>query len=401
MDRFIIIGGGQCGAVAARTLRSEGFDGTVTIVSDETCVPYERPPLSKAVLLGDASGASTALFSADELRDLKIELISGKSAVFVDRDRGVVELSSGEALGFDRLLIATGSRPRVLDGPLSGKRNVFYLRTIDDAENLRAAMTPGKTLLSVGAGWIGLEVAASARKMGLKAVVVDVADRLCARSLPAEVAALLEDLHRDRGADIHLNTGLADVAGTGSVDSVTLSSGEVLAVDIVVVGIGVVPNTELACDAGLEIDNGVVVDRFLRTSDPRIFAAGDVAALRRDDGSIIRLESWANAQDQGAVAAQNMLGGQVPYVVNTWFWSDQYDVNIQMVGDLQSADSAVYFRRGDNGAFTRFTVTDGVVVGAVSFGMPREMAIVRRMVARRCAVRGDALETAPDLRKLL
>ena len=303
--------------------------------------------------------------------------------------------------GFDRLLLATGSRPRSFDGLLSGKSNVFYLRTLDDAENLRAAMEPGKTLLSVGAGWIGLEVAASARKMGLNALVVDVADRLCVRSLPNEVSVLLEKVHWDHGVDIHLNSGIAEVAGSERVDSVTLSSGEVLAVDIVVVGIGAVPNTELARDAGLEIDNGVVVDKFLRTSDPRIFAAGDVAALRGDDGSLLRMESWANAQDQGVCAAQNMLGREVPYVVNTWFWSDQHDVNIQMVGDLQSTDCNVFLRQGDGGSFTRFTVVDGVVVGAVSFGMPREMAIARRMVARRCSVRGDELETTPDLRKLL
>ncbi|AJE45069.1 NAD(P)/FAD-dependent oxidoreductase [Celeribacter indicus] len=401
MEHFVILGGGQAAATAARTLRDEGFGGSVTIVSEENRLPYERPPLSKAVLQGEADVAKVTLIPEEALVDLNLDLLRGHRAVALDRGGRKVILSSGRELSYDRLLIATGSRPRLIDGPLSGKSNVFYLRTFDDAERLRAAMAPGKTLLSVGAGWIGLEVAATARKLGLQAAVVEMAGRLCARCLPAEVGSALERIHRDHGTKIHLDTRITEVAGRDAVEAVTLSSGEVLPVDIVVIGIGAVPNVELARDAGLEIGNGVVVDPFLRTSDPHIFAAGDVAAMRDETGRSIRMESWANAQDQAAAAARNMMGENSAYSVNTWFWSDQYDLNLQMIGDCASDGGEVFLRQGEGGAFTRLCVAGGKLVGAICFDAPRDMAIVRRLLARGYSPAGDELQTAPDLRKLL
>lgn len=399
--RMVIIGGGQAAANASKTLRSEGFDGAITILSEERYQPYERPPLSKAVLLGAADPHSTCLLNADTARSLSIEVRLGQRAVAIDRAAQMVALSTGERLLYDRLLIATGSRVRKLDGPFTGKSNVFYLRSLDDAEALRAALAPGKRLLSIGAGWIGLEVAATARKMGMETVVVELGDRLCGRSLPADVGAALAEVHREHGTVIRLKTSVETVCGQDRIESVILSNGETLAVDVVVVGIGAVANDSIACEAGLETGNGVIVDEFLRTSDQRIFAAGDVAAMRVGAGQPIRMESWANAQDQAAAAARSMLGNEVPYDINTWFWSDQYDLNIQMIGDIQPQQGNIFLRKGEGRSFTRFSVIDGRLVGAICFGAPRDMAIVRRLMTKGYTVTDDSLTTAPDLRKLL
>lgn len=401
MEQVIIIGGGQAAASAARTLREQGFKGGITILSEERYYPYERPPLSKAVLQGVADANSTCLLSDEAARSQNIDVRLGQRAEAIERDTRMVKLSSGERLPYDRLLIATGSRARTLDGAFAGKSNVFYLRSLDDAASLRAAMGPGKRVLSIGAGWIGLEVAATARKMGMQATVVELADRLCGRSLPKDVGAVLAEVHRDHGTVVHLNTSIESVGGRDRIETVTLSNGETLSVDMVVVGVGAIANDALARDAGLETANGVVVDEFLRTSDPRIFAAGDVAALRLGDGRPVRMESWANAQDQAAAAARNMLGKDVPYTVNTWFWSDQYDLNIQMIGDVQPEGGTVLLRKGEGKAFTRFSVAGGRLVGAICFGVPRDMAIVRRLMSKGYMVTDDALTTAPDLRKLL
>lgn len=401
MERFIIVGGGQAAAFAAKTLRSEGFDGGITILSEEPYYPYERPPLSKAVLQGAADVHGTCLLTEEAAADLRIEIRLGQRARSIDREQRVVHLETGEALQYDRLLIATGSRARRIDGPFANKSNVFYLRTLDDALALRAKLGSGKRLVSVGAGWIGLEVAATARKLGMEATVVELADRICGRSLPAEVGAALADLHRSHGTRICLGAGITEVAGADQVESLTLSSGETLPVDVVVVGVGAIPNDEIAREAGIETANGVLVDEFLRSSDPLIFAAGDVAAMRSGGGPPIRMETWANAQDQGVAAARNMLGKDVPYTPNTWFWSDQYDVNIQMIGNVQPAAGTALTRKGEGNGFTRFSVVDGRLVGAICFGCPRDMAIVRRLLSRGYVVTDDALATAPDLRKLL
>jgi len=401
VEQVVIIGGGQAAASAARTLREQGFEGGVTILSEEAYYPYERPPLSKAVLQGTADANSTCLLGEDVVRSHNITVRLGQRAEAIERDTQMVRLSSGERLPYDCLLIATGSRARKLDGAFAGKSNVFYLRSLDDAAALRATMAPGRHLLSIGAGWIGLEVAATARKMGIRATVVELADRLCGRSLPADVGAILAEVHRENGTVIHLNTAIESVGGRDQIETVTLSNGQTLSVDMVVVGIGAIANDALARDAGLETADGIVVDEFLRTSDPRIFAAGDVAAMRLGGGRPVRMESWANAQDQAAAAARNMLGKDVPYAVNTWFWSDQYDLNIQMIGDVRPEGGTVQVRKGEGKAFTRFSLADGRLVGAICFGVPRDMAIVRRLMAKGYLVSDDALTTASDLRKLL
>ena len=400
MERVVIIGGGLAAVSAAKTLRTEGFEGALTMVSEEPCLPYDRPPLSKAVLQGAADSQSICLLTEEARQKLEIELRINSRAETIDRVAQMVRLSTGDSLSYDRLLIATGSRARILDGPFAGKANVFYLRTIADAERLRAQMVPGRCLLSIGAGWIGLEVAATARKGGMKAVVVELAQMLCGRSLPMEVGMALGDVHRINGTEVYLNTSIRAVGGEGRVESVTLSNGETLAVDIVVIGIGAVANDSLAEEAGLETDNGIVVDQFLRTTDPLIFAAGDVAAQRVDGGRPVRRESWANAQDQAA-AARNMLGHDKLYSINTWFWSDQYDLNIQMIGVNPAEEGAMLLRKDEGRSFTRFSVVDERLAGAICFDRPREMAVIRRLISKGYSVTDDALTTVRDLRELL
>lgn len=401
MEQVVIIGGGQAAASGARSLREQGFGGGITILSEEVHYPYDRPPLSKALLQGTADTNSICLLSEDAARSQNIDVRLGERAESINRDRKVVNLASGESVSYDWLLIATGSRARTLDEAFSGKSNVFYLRSIDDAAALKAAMSPGKHLLSIGAGWIGLEVAATARKMGMQATVVELADRLCGRSLPPDVGALLAEVHRAQGTIIHLGTAIASVGGRDRIDTINLSSGQTIAVDVIVVGIGAIANDALGRDAGLETANGIVVDEFLRTSDPNIFAAGDVAAMRIGEGHPVRMESWANAQDQAVAAAGNILGKGVPYTANTWFWSDQYDLNVQMIGNIQPEGGSVLVRRGEGKAFTRFSLIDGKLVGAICFGTPRDMAIIRRLIAKGYTVTNDELVTAPELRKLL
>lgn len=401
MERVVIVGGGLAAASAAKTLRAEGFGGGIAIYSEERHHIYDRPPLSKAVLQGAASAESTCLLSAEMVRDLRIDLMLGERIVQIDRSRQSVILSSREVAPYDSLLIATGSRPRKLSAHFVNKTNVVYLRTLDDADRLRSHMGPGKHLLSIGAGWIGLEVAATARKMGMNTNVVELSDRLCGRSLPPDVGEALAKVHRDNGTVLHLKTTIDEVFGGERVESVKLSSGDLIPVDIVVVGVGAIANDDLAEAAGLETNAGVLVDERLRTSDNLIYAAGDVAAMRSNDGLPKRQESWANAQDQGAAAARSILGNNTPYVANTWFWSDQYDLNVQMIGDNQPESGVVLRRLGEGRTFTRLSVADGRIVGAICFGMPREMAIVRRLMAKGYAVDNEALVIEPDLRKLL
>ncbi|MFG1280207.1 NAD(P)/FAD-dependent oxidoreductase [Xanthobacter autotrophicus] len=400
VERIVVIGGGQAAAMAVRTLRTDGYQGGISVLSEEGHLPYERPPLSKAVLTGTADVDSICLMPEGFVVEHYVDYRRGVRALAIDRTAQRVKTSTGESLAYDRLLIATGSRPRRIDGDLADRSNVFYLRTIEDSAAIRAAIAPGKTLLAIGAGWIGLEVAATARRLGMEAVVVEMADRACGRSLPADVGAALVSLHRDRGTRVLLETRVVGVEGTGQVDRVRLSNGETLDVAMVVVGIGAIPNDDIAREAGLEVVGGVLVDANTRTSDPLIFAAGDVAAFRTGE-ALWRLESWANAQNQGVAAAKNMLGLDAPYQPNTWFWSDQYDVNIQIIGSITDPLAQVFTRRGERQRFTQLYVRDRQIVGAICFGQPREMTFVRKLIRKSYRVSGDELETSEDLQKLL
>ena len=389
---IVVIGAGQAGGWAAKTLRDEGYAGRIVVIGEEPFPPYERPPLSKDVLLGEKPAESSYLWPEGAFGEWGIELRTGAQATAIDRRAGTVTLADGEALAYDKLLIATGSRVRKL--PLDGAEQdgVHYLRGIEDSEAIRADLGEGARLAVIGGGWIGLEVAAAARTLGAEVTVVEALDRLCARALTPDMSAYLLEVHRGRGVDVRLGAATEALTGDGRVTGVRLAGGEVLPATAAVIGIGVVPNVELAEAAGLAIDNGIGVDALCRTSDPRIFAAGDVtnhpnAPLGRN----IRLESWENAQNQGIAAARAMLGGETPYAEIPWFWSDQYDVNIQLVGLPEGFDETVTRGARADGSFVEFYLRGGRIDGAAAINNPRDIRFAKRLMQAEKVVDPAAL----------
>jgi 3-phenylpropionate/trans-cinnamate dioxygenase ferredoxin reductase subunit len=400
---FVIVGAGQAGGWAAKTLRDQGFAGRVVLIGDEAHPPHERPPLSKAVLTGAKPPESTYLWSREALVGFKIELVSGARVLRIDRTAKRVELLEGAPVAYDRLLLATGGRVRRLPLPGSELAGIHYLRGIEDAAAIRGALTPGARIVVVGGGWIGLEVAAAARTLGAEVTVLEAADRLCGRALPAELGAYLKALHAGKGVDIRLGARLEAFAGTGKVTGAVLAGGETIPASAVVVGVGIVPNVELAAAAGLGVDNGIVVDASGRTDDPDIFAAGDVTNHPNPLlGRRLRLESWENAQNQAIAAAKAMLDRSEPYHEIPWFWSDQYDVNLQLLGLAEGYDDAV--TRGDlaKPPFVRFYLKDGKIRAVAAANSPRELRIVKRLMQMgRTAAPAQLADPAVNLQALL
>ena len=324
---IVIVGSGQAGGWAAQTLRKEGYAGKVVLIGDEPHYPYERPPLSKAVLSGEATAESTHLIKSDAFEKLGLDWRPSVRVTSIDRVGRKVLLSTDESIHYDKLILCNGGRARPMNIPGAELPGLFTLRSIDDAQALSKALLPGKKIVVVGGGWIGLEVAATARKKGMEVTVVEAMPRLCERTVPPEISEYLARLHSRHGTQLILGAGVARFARNAEGMLVaTLSDGRELLCDAVVIGIGLIPNDELARDAGLECDGGIVVDAQCRSSDPDILAAGDVASWHcRWAGRRKRLESWQNAQEQGIAAARSALGIDVHHQPLPWFWSDQYD----------------------------------------------------------------------------
>ncbi len=377
---FVIVGGGQAGGWAARTLRQEGFAGSVVVVSEEDHPPYERPPLSKQVLLGAAPAESAQLFPRKTYAELGIELRLATRVSAIAPHAHLLGLADGTQLAYDRLLLATGAAPRRLASPAS--RRVFYLRSIDDAMALRNALVAGAHALIVGGGWIGLEVAAAAAKLGARATVLEAAERLCARAAPKEVSDFLLDLQRANGVDVRLGTTIASM----ETPQIRLSDGEVLGPSCVIAGIGIGPATGLAEAAGLEVGDGILVDAQLRTSAPDVYAAGDVARCTFADGSQRRLESWDNAQKQGIAAARSMLDKPVEPERFPWFWSDQHGANIQMLGQFGPGQEAVEVPQKGGAARLILYRRGGTVEGAVGINAGRAIRLLKRSLESGQAV---------------
>ncbi|HEX4657478.1 MAG TPA: FAD-dependent oxidoreductase [Streptosporangiaceae bacterium] len=367
---YVIVGASLAGAKAAQTLREEGFGGAVVLIGTEDERPYERPPLSKGYLLGKDSRDSIFVHAEDWYAAHDVDLRRGVTATSIDRFDKRVGLRGGDFVPYDRLLITTGASPRGLNVPGAGLDGTFYLRTVGDSERLGAALRGGGSVVIAGAGWIGLETAAAAREYGCEATVVEPESVALQRSLGPELGGVFADLHRSHGVTFRFGEGLSEVTGSGGkVTGAVTSSGQELPADIVIVAIGAAANSAIAAEAGLEVDNGIVVDETLRTSDPDIFAAGDVAnAFNPLVGRRIRVEHWANALNSGPAAARSMLGQQVSYDRVPYFYSDQYDLGMETAGlpEPGTYDEIVY--RGDKESleFIAFWLEDGAVVAGMN-----------------------------------
>ena len=391
---FVVVGANVAGGRAAETLRAEGFDGRVVLIGDEPDRPYERPPLSKEVVRAESD--PVYLRDEDWYRSNEIELLVGVRATELDPS-GSVALDTGERLAFDACLLATGGRPRRLPG--TDIEGVHYLRTVRDALALRDALAGKLRVVVVGAGFIGAEVAASARVLGCDVTMIEVLDVPLMRVLGAELGATYARIHRDHGVDLRLGEGVDKVTG----DSVVGTSGSVYPADLVVIGVGIEPNVELARDAGIQCDNGIVVDELCRTSAPNVFAAGDVANRPdRLSGGRIRTEHFQNAQNQGPAAARSMLGKGEPFDEVPWFWSDQYDVNLQTLGHPSGDHERVTRGNVDDLDFITFDLAGDRVIAAVAMNRGRDISATRRLIERR--VKLDRAKLADDdvpLRELL
>ena len=403
-DAMVIIGAGQAGGRAALTLRGQGFAGPVLLVGAEADAPYERPPLSKGFLTGQQAVADFTFATAAALEAAGIAFRPGCKVEAIDRESRTVRLGSGEQLGYDRLLLATGRRVRRLPVPAAVADRVLYLRDLTDARALQTELARQPRLAIVGGGFIGLELAASARQLAAEVAVIEAMPRLLSRGVPAEVAQMLEARHRAQGVRLHFGARFAAIAAAG----VELADGSLVPADLVVVGIGALPNTELAATAGLAIDNGIAVDATLATSDPAIFAAGDCCSFPQPlyDGRRVRLESWRSAQEQGTLAARNMLGAAESITAVPWFWSDQYELSLQIAGLADGTASHVR-RELKDGAFVLFHLdADGRLLAASGIGtgnaVAKDIRLAEMLIARRAHPNpADLADPAVNLKRLL
>ena len=382
MSGIIIIGAGQAAGQAAASLRQEGYEGSITILGDEAQAPYQRPPLSKAYLAGEIGLDRVLVRPENFYPDRGITLKTNTRVTAIDRHNKSVTTEAGDTIGYTKLLIATGSRPRLLKVPGGDLAGIHYLRTIDQVDRIRADMQAATRLCIVGGGYIGLEVAAVAVKAGLDVTVVEAMDRILQRVTTPEMSDYYHKLHTSRGVNILVNTGVDGFEGDGAVSAV-LCGGARVAADLVILGIGIVPNVELAEAAGLECGNGILVDDHCRTSDPDIYAAGDCTNHPNPLlGRRLRLESVPNAMEQARVASGNMLGGDKVYASVPWFWSDQYELKLQMLGFSSDGDSSVI--RGDRDAnqFAVFYLSDGKVVAVDAVNSPKEFMVCKQLYGK-------------------
>jgi NADPH-dependent 2,4-dienoyl-CoA reductase/sulfur reductase-like enzyme len=367
---YVIAGASLAGAKAAETLREEGFDGAVVLIGTEDQLPYERPPLSKGYLLGKDTRESIFVHDEGWYSEHDVDLRLGATVRSIDRPGRRVELDNGDHVQYDRLLITTGSSPRRIDVPGADLEGVLYLRTVQDSERLGAALRGGGRVVIAGAGWIGLETAAAAREYGCDVTVVEPEAGALHRALGPELGEVFADLHRSHGVTFRFGEGLSELIGSGGKVTAAVASGaEELPADTVIVAIGAMPNIQIAADAGLEVDNGILADEALRTSDPDIFAAGDVAnALSPLLGRRIRVEHWANALNGGPAAARSMLGSGAPYDAVPYFFSDQYDLGMEVAGlpEPGTYDEVVYRGDKDSLEFIAFWLADRVVVAGMN-----------------------------------
>ena len=385
---MVIVGAGECGARAAFALREAGHEGPVTLVGEERHLPYERPPLSKEALIADDGPMPKLIADAARFAEAAIEHRPARRVAAIDRANRRLVLTGGEVLPYDRLLLATGATPRRLMREGAEIAHIAYLRTLEDAAAIRARVGPGQRVAVIGGGFIGLELAASARALGAEVAVVEVLPRILARAVPAKIAEVVAARHADAGVSILTGTGIDRIETAPGAARIALADGRTIEADLLVAGIGAVPCTSLAAACGLAIDNGIAVDSTLATIDLDIFAAGDCCSfpLALYNGRRVRLESWRNAQDQGNTAARNLLGAGQAHTAVPWFWSDQYDLTLQIAG-LADEGRTTIRRELSAEAFILFHFAeDGRLVAASGIGpggaVARDIRLAEMLIAR-------------------
>ena len=399
MSNIIVVGAGQAGASCVAKLRGLGFDGPITLIGSEKQLPYQRPPLSKAYLLGDMALERLFLRPESFYSEQNIDLRLGQSVDAIDTQKQTVSVA-GDELAYDELVLATGSSPHRLPASIGGNlKQVFTVRDLDDVDAMAPLFQDGKRVLIVGGGYIGLEAAAVAAKRGLNVTLVEMADRILKRVACAETSAFFRELHQSHGVDIRENVGLDHLLGQDVVSGAVLTDGTKLDVDFVVVGVGIAPNTAMAAEAGVELDNGIKTDDRGRTNVTHVWAAGDCASFPYK-GAQIRLESVPNAIDQAEIVAANIMGEDKPYVAKPWFWSDQYDVKLQIAGLNTGYDQVVTRKSETSVSFWYYSGDTLLAVDAAND--PRGYMVGKRLIEMGkdapANVIGDA---SADLKALL
>ena len=403
MKNLVIVGGGQSAAQCVLTLKRNDFKNKITLISEEKHIPYQRPPLSKEYLSDEVTLERVYMKSKEFYDQNNVEIISSTKVISIDRNKKSLTLSNTENLQYENLVLATGSRVRKLEVEGSHLSNINYLRTIEEADQLKKYFKLGKKLVVIGAGYIGLEVAAAAIKKGLGVTVIEMDDRVMKRTVDPIISKYFDSLHRSKGAEIILNAALERFEGRKEVEKVICSNGKILEADGVVVGVGIIPNQEIAKSAGLKCNNGIVVDKFGRTEDPFIFACGDCTnhpnpSLNKN----LRLESVHNALEQAKTVAFSLIGKPEKYDQIPWFWSDQYEEKLQIVGLSGDHDEIVTRGSMAEGNFMLFFLKKGELIAINSVNNPKEFLISKKLVANKLKISSDVLcDQSTDLKSLL
>ena len=398
---MVIVGGGMAGARAIVSLRANGYQGPITLVSEETLLPYDRPPLSKAMLVDENEPQPVLLLDEGMIVSLNAIFVRGAKAVGLDRKAKALVLEDGRAISYDKLLIATGAKPRRLS--IEGGELAYTLRDFADGDHLRSRLRRSTSAAIIGGGFIGLEVASSARKLGLDVTLIEAQPRILMRGVPEEIAKVVHARHVEAGVTMQVGTALKAV----ETDGVLLANDHKVKAEIVVAGIGAAPEVTLAQEAGLAFDNGIACDATLQTSDPDIYAAGDCCSFPHGlfGNKRMRLEAWRNATDQANVATENMLGAAKPYMAVPWFWSDQYDLSLQIAGNPADGPEIVKRQTGEQSFVMFHRDHEGRLVGASGIGpgnsIARDVKLAEMLIGKRAAPTAEQLADASVQLKVL
>lgn len=402
---IVIVGAGQAGASAILELRANKYEGKIILVGDETHLPYERPPLSKDVILKPVE-TKIEILSEQKLADLGVEHIRGNGVVKINAEAKTVELKHGESIAFDKLLLATGGAARRLPNFDALGKHVYTLRNLEDSQVLVPVLQAGRRIVLIGGGVIGLELASSARFKDCQVTVIEMGNMVMGRSSPRILSEFLLAQQRLAGVNVRLETKISNCQLEGEEVVITLEGGEELRADAVIYGIGIIPNAQLASDAGLDVDFAIQVNENCQTSHPDIYAAGDVATQLRDNGQYGRVETWENANLQAGIFARHVMCVEHPTPNPAWFWTDQLNINYQFVGDMTAAEWHI---RGEmkaelaaESSFILFGITDGVIVGGITVNAAKEMRLLKKLISKQANFEADKhLDMSQELRKLV